>query len=382
MSLYGRAFLVIASAVLSACSWLAPEKPVQPVSPLEQIASPVQGQVLWSRDIGGEKDYDTLRPALQNGRIVVASEKGIVVSVDAVTGNIAWQQDIDARISGGVGAGMGLALVGTPEGVLVGLDQNTGAERWRQTLTSALLAAPAAGQGIVVARTNDGKIAGLGAADGSPVWTFEREVPVLSLRGESSPVVAGTQVLCGLDVGKVVALDISTGQPDWEATVAYPTGRSDLDRVVDIDGDPLVAGDAVFVTSYQGYMAAINRSTGGAGWSIPFSSYSGLAADSRSLYASDDRGYLWAIEPSTGTVLWTQKALSGRRLSVPVATGGWVAVGDLEGYLHWIEPQSGEIRGRTKATGSAVSQRILGAGDVVYVSDSEGELVAVRAPSR
>ena len=382
MNLFGRFFLVFASAAISGCSWLAPEEPVQPVSPLEQITAPVQGQLLWSRDIGGDTEFDTLRPSLENGRILIASEKGVVASVDAVTGSLAWQQDIDARISGGVGAGMGLALVGTPEGVLVALDQQTGAERWRQSLTSALIAAPAAGQGIVVARTNDGKIVGLSAADGSPVWTFEREVPVLSLRGESSPVVAGTQVLCGLDVGKVVALDISTGRPDWEATVAYPTGRSDLDRVVDIDGDPLVAGDAVFVTSYQGYMTAISRSTGGAGWSIPFSSYTGLAADSRTLYASDDRGYLWAIDPSTGNVLWTQKALSGRRLSMPAATGGWAAVGDLEGYLHWIEPETGEIRGRTRATGSEISQRILASGNVVYVTDIEGELVAVRAPSR
>ena len=374
--------VALMAASLAGCSWLSSGEPVRPPSPLPEIAGPVQGDVLWTRDLGGEADNGRLQPVREGDRLFVASGNGIIAALDIRNGGVAWQSDVDARITGGVGVGSGLVLAGTAEGRVIALDQSTGAERWRTELSSEVLATPVASGRTVVARTNDGKVVGLAAADGQRLWSFEREVPVLSLRGSASPVISGNSVICGLDGGKLVNLDISSGLPLWEVAVAYPTGRSDLDRVVDIDGDPLVAGDAVFVATYQGYLAAVNLQTGAMGWSTPFSSYSGFAADSSTLFASDDLDHVSAIDPGTGSVRWTQKQLGGRRLSGPVAAGGWVAVGDLEGYVHWLDAATGDIRGRSKVTGSPVVGRLVAYGGTVYALGAEGEVGAVRVPAR
>ena len=381
MKMPGRAVVVsLLTAALTGCGWFSGGEPVRPVSPLPSLASPVQGEVLWARDLGGNTGSGRLQPALQGGRLFVAAGDGTIVALDARTGGIAWRSDLDARITGGVGVGAGLVLAGTAEGRVIALDRDTGAERWRIELSSEVLSAPAAAQGVVVARTNDGKVVALSAADGQQLWSFEREVPVLSLRGSASPVISGNEVICGLDGGKLVNLDIATGRPLWEIAVAYPTGRSDLDRVVDIDGDPLVAGEGVFVATYQGSLAAVKRDTGAVGWSIPFSSYHGIAANSDTLFATDEFGHVSAIEPGSGSIRWTQKALSGRRLSGPGAVAGWVAVGDLEGYVHWLDATTGEIRGRSKIADSLITGRLVADNGAIYGIGSEGEAGAVRAP--
>jgi outer membrane protein assembly factor BamB len=383
MRAFGRIFAVgLLGTCLAACDWFTSGEPVRPVSPLPSIAVPVQGNVLWTRDLGGKASSGRLQPALQGDRIYVASGNGIVAGLDARSGGVAWQSDVDARITGGVGVGAGLVLTGTAEGRVIALDSGTGAERWRSELSSEILSSPAANRGVVVARTNDGKVIGLGAGDGQRLWSFEREVPVLSLRGSASPVIVGDEVICGLDGGKLVNLQLATGRPLWEIAVAYPTGRSDLDRVVDIDGEPLVAGEGIFVATYQGYLSAVSRTTGTVAWSIPFSSYSGLAASADTLFATDDLDHVWAIEPSTGKVRWTQKTLSGRRLSGPAAIGGWVAVGDLEGYVHWLDDATGEIRGRNRIGDSPITGSLVAGSGAVYGIGSEGEIGAVSPPEQ
>ena len=383
MMAFGRAVIVsLLAAWLTACDWFTSGQPVRPVSPLPSIASPVAGGLLWMRDLGGKASSGRLQPVLQGDRLFVAAGSGVIAALDARSGGVAWQSDVNARVTGGVGVGAGLVLAGTAEGRVIALDRDTGVERWRSELTSEVLSAPAASQGVVVARTNDGKIVGLGAGDGQRLWSFEREVPVLSLRGSASPVISGDEVICGLDGGKLVNLQLATGRPLWEIAVAYPTGRSDLDRVVDIDGEPLVAGGGIFVATYQGYLSAVDRATGKIAWSIPFSSYSGFSASSDTLFATDDLDHVWAIEPATGDVRWTQKALSGRRLSGPAAVGSWVAVGDLDGYVHWLDDSTGEVRGRDRIGDSPITGRLVAGGGAVFGAGSEGEIGAVRAPAR
>jgi len=370
-----------AVGMLAGCSWFGSEEPVRPVSPLQDIASPVTAQIAWTKDTGSGSEGLRLVPAWAGGRLFVADKSGVVMALDANGGGTLWSQDTDARVTGGVGAGAGLVLVGTAEGRVIALEQATGAERWRQDVSSEVLAAPAAARDVVVVRTNDGKVVGLGAADGAERWSYEREVPVLSLRGAAAPVIAGDYVICGLDSGKLVSLDLATGRAVWDVTIAFPSGRSDLERVVDIDAEPLVAGDALFVTAFQGGMAGVSLTTGAIGWTHPFSSYTGFSADRRALYASDENGFVWSVEPASGEARWTQKALSGRHLSGTATAGGWVVVGDLEGYVHWLDSETGAIAGRTKVVDSPIVARPLVAADgLVYVLGSEGELAALRPP--
>lgn len=368
-------------ALLAGCNWFSGGKPVQPVSPLPILSNPVNGSVVWRRDTGDGNELERLTAVSWGGRIFAADEDGIVSAYEATSGGALWSADTDTQITGGVGAGDSLVLVGTAEGQVIALDSGSGNERWRHELSSEILAAPAVGNGVVVARTNDGKVMGLSAADGSWLWTFQREVPVLSLRGSATPVVAGDHVICGMDGGRLVSLEMGTGRSSWEVLVAYPTGRSDLSRVVDIDGAPLVLGNSVYVTTFQGHMAAVDLNSGEIQWSIPFSSYNGVGAGANALFATDDKGYLWAVEPSTGETLWTQRALSGRRLSPPTGLQSWVAVGDLEGYVHWVDAATGDIVGRTQAVDSAVRARMPVDADNLLVMGTEGEVASIRAPS-
>ena len=367
--------------VLAGCSWLSGGKPVQPVSPLLSIANPVSGSVAWRRDAGDGSELERLQIAAMNGRIFATEEDGVVTALDARSGATVWTTDTDVQITGGVGAGDGLALVGTAEGEVIALDAASGAERWRSAVSSEILAAPAAANGVAVVRTNDGKVVGLSAADGTRLWTFQRDVPVLSLRGTAPPVTVGQHAICGMDGGRLVSIEIATGRPAWEVLVAYPTGRSDLSRVVDIDGRPLILGNTVYVTTFQGALAAVDIDTGAIRWTIPLSSYNGVGAVSGMIFASDDLGHLKAVDESTGETVWTQKALSGRRLSPPAGVGAWVAVGDLEGYVHWVNPSTGDIAGRTRAVDSPVRAPLLVEGGTVFVTGVEGEVAAVQAPS-
>ena len=371
---------VLLLAITSGCGWLAPEKPSRPVAELKDIANPVQAARLWSRDTGKGGEGTQLTPALQGGRLYVADAAGAVMSCEASSGNLIWSADLDTDITGGVGVGAGLVFAGTANGRLVALDAATGAERWSSQLSSEVLSVPVAAQNIVVVRTSDGKIVGLDAVNGGEVWSYEREVPVLSLRGSASPVIVDGQALCGLDGGRLVNLDLMSGQPVWDVAISYPTGRTDLERVVDIDAPPLVVGQSVFVASFQGAMAALDLATGGRGWTRPFSTYTPLAAGPQGLYASDEYGHVWAIMPSTGETLWQQKALSGRLLSAPAVVGRWLVVGDLEGYVHWLDSATGEVVGRTEAADSRIVAQPLVQGDQVFVMASEGELIALRAP--
>ena len=373
--------LVLVPTAIAGCTWLSGGKPVQPVSPLLTIPNPVSGSVAWQRDAGDGSEFERLQIATMNGRIFATEEDGVVTAFDARSGATAWTTDTDAQITGGVGTGDGLALVGTAEGEVIALDAASGAERWRSALSSEILAAPAAANGVAVVRTNDGKVVGLSAADGGRLWTFQRDVPVLSLRGTAPPVMVGQHAICGMDGGRLVSLEIATGRPAWEVLVAYPTGRSDLSRVVDIDGRPLILGSTVYVTTFQGALAAVDVDTGAIRWTVPLSSYNGVGAVSGVVIASDDLGHLKAVDEATGEPVWTQKALSGRRLSPPAGVGAWVAVADLEGYVHWVNPATGEIAGRTRAVGSAVRAPLLVDGGTVFVTGVEGEVAAVQAPS-
>ncbi|MEN8175056.1 MAG: outer membrane protein assembly factor BamB [Pseudomonadota bacterium] len=366
----------------SGCGWLAPEEPVQRVSPLEPIDNPLRGELVWSRKLGKDTAGEgvVLRLAVDGGRVFAAQVSGRVTAMDAGSGNLAWEVDTASDLGGGVGAGEGLVLVGTREGEVIALQQSGGAEMWRARVNAEILSAPAVTQGVVAVHTNDGRVVGLDAGSGAEIWSFRRSVPILSLRGNSAPVAAGTDFICGLDGGKLVNLDSATGRPRWESSIAYPSGRTELERVVDLDADPLVAGDNVFVTTYQGQMAVVQLSTGQTGWSRSFSAYNQLGASPNALLATDEVGHLWAIEPPTGETLWTQEALSGRRLSAPVGVGNRVAVGDLEGYLHWLDADSGAIIGRTRIASSPIQAPPVARGDRVFVLGEEGELAAVRAP--
>lgn len=340
------------------------EKEVQPVK-------------LWSKNLVG--DYESLgtgiRPVLDQGKVYVADSEGKVVAVDAITGETLWQVKLEIPVGGGVGVGGDLAFVGSTDGEVIALEAGTGAERWRKQLSSEILAAPSGNGDIVIAQVQDGRIVGLDAQTGDERWQFEIEVPVLTLRGTSTPLVKGNTVITGFANGKVYAFSAATGDMMWENRITVPQGRSELERIVDIDGQPLLVNDVVYAVSYQGRIGAVSR-TGKGIWYQDMNSIYGPAYGLAQVYVADTEGQVKALRASSGSVLWTNDQLSHRRLNGPAVAGGYIMVADSEGYLHVLSQTDGRFLGRTKVDGSGVSAPMVSDGEALYILDNDGGLSA------
>lgn len=360
-------------------TWLgsySKEKPAE----LVPLTNAIAVTTIWSTDIGaGNAGKGTnLKPRIEGGTLFAADVDGEVVALDATTGREIWSVDIDTEVSGGPGSGEGLVVVGTVDGEVVALDAATGGKRWTARVSSEVLSTPAVAQGVVVVHSLDGRLTGLDAADGRQRWQYERTASGLGLRGSSSPVISGGNAICGLAGGRLVAVELATGFAVWETTITLPAGRTELERVVDILGTPLLLSGQVFVGTYQGEVAALYESSGQVAWRRKVSSYSAIATDGSVLFVSDDQSLVWAIDSRDGAALWKQDALRGRRLSAPAAIGGWVVVGDFEGYLHWLAPQDGRLVARSRVGSDPISAQPQAVDGTLFVLGDDGDLAALR----
>ena len=376
------ALLAATTLLTSGCSWFSREKPAVDVSELTEIASPLVSSVNWSRDVGEGTDEEGVRlvVSLDGSTVYVANFGGSILALNSQSGSTVWNRDVGTDLGGGPGAGNGLVVTGSTEGEVIALSQSSGAENWRSRVSTEVTSVPATGNGIVAVHTNDGKIVGFDAATGDQRWLFHRAPPVLSLRGSGMPVFEGDVLYCGMDGGRLVKLNASTGIPVWETPIAYASGRNELEQIVDIDGNMVFAGNMIYVASYQGDMAAVNKADGKVRWRRSFSSHQGLASDGVNLYASDSNGHVFGVSREDGSVLWKQESLSGRQLSPVVVVGSYVAVADLEGYLHWLSTADGRIVSRVRAVDSKVTAPLVTNGSSVFVYGEEGELASVSPP--
>jgi outer membrane protein assembly factor BamB len=366
---------------------------------LTAIANPIAVQRLWSTGIGKGEDRSWLRlhPVLDGDRLYSLSDKGNVLAINAATGKKIWEASavdvksegsrwklwrsrvVEGGVTGGPGFGDGMVVVGGRNGEVVALDSSTGAKRWTVKVTSEVLSAPLVLADRVVVRSNDGRVFGLDPADGSRKWVFDRGLPTLTVRGNSAPVAGDGIVYIGYDDGTVVALREEDGLKVWEQIVAEPEGRTELDRVADVDGELQVGTDAVFAASFHGQTVALAPTTGNPLWNRDLGSFAGIAMLADRLVISDKDGNVWAIDRSTGNALWKQDALARRQLTTPVVQGDYAVVGDLEGYLHWLRLDTGEIVGRTRSgkDGLRGTPQVSGDG-VLFAVTTDGKLAAYK----
>jgi outer membrane protein assembly factor BamB len=377
-----RIALVIAvTLVLGGCgSWFSKDEVADPPAELVDFEEAIKVKTIWSRNVGAgvSNYYLKLRPLVEYGRVFAAERKGGVRAYDARSGNRIWAAETKTLISGGPGSGEGLVIVGSSDGDVVALSAETGEEKWRTRVSSEVLAPPAAANGVVVTRTADGKLFGLSVDDGSQLWVYDRSVPVLTLRGTSMPVLVSGAAVCGFDSGQLVAISLENGQTLWENRIAVPRGRSELERLVDIDADPLVADGVVYAVSFQGQIAALDLFSGNFIWQRDMSSYAGVGVHEEIIYVTDTDSFVWALDRRNSASLWRQDGLKGRQLTAPLGIDSYVVVGDFEGYVHWLSREDGRMLARVRVDGNGILAPPVAYRDIVLVYGKGGTLTALQ----
>jgi len=372
-----NAALLALAVMVVGCS--SNSKKELPPAELQDFTAEVELQSEWNRSVGsGQGDtYSLLAPAVDGDHIYAAGADGVVMAMDRFSGDVLWKQDIERPISGAIGVGAGLVVVGTLKGEVIALDQSTGEQKWIALVPSEVLSAPAVNSDVVVVQTQDDRVIAFDAASGNQRWLYENQPAVLTLRGTSAPVLTSRLAIAGFSTGKVVAIDLARGIPVWEQRVAVPQGRSELDRIVDIDGNLIATDDTLYVVSYQGRVAGLDINSGRVLWQREASSYAGLAQGLGSVYVSLVSGTIEAVDERSASALWSNDSLARRQLSAPEVFSSYLAFGDFEGYLHLVSQVDGHFVGRKHIDSDGVRARPLVVGDWMYVFGNSGELVAL-----
>lgn len=360
---------------------IAIKKAAEPRPLDKKFESKIKLKQVWSDRFGKgyDKLYLKLLPATYEDRVFVADRDGRVMALDAATGKIVWEdRDKKRLISGGPGVGDGKVFVGTSEAEVVARDAATGKKLWIAEVSSEVLAAPRADKGVVLVRTGDGKLYALDSNTGVQKWVLDRTIPTLTLRGSAPAVIHEDMVLAGFDNGRLAAMDLATGKDLWEARLAEPNGRSDLERLVDIDAEPIIRGNTAYIDSYQGRVAAVSLSDGSLEWTREMSSAEDVAVDEDNVYVTDERSTVWALSRADGSTVWRHKGLRNRKLTGPARYDNYVVVGDFEGYLHWLDAKTGELVGRERVDKERIITPPLQIGGGLAGYSSSGELAVWR----
>jgi len=370
--------LLCAFLFLAACS---KDKDVDKPAALVPFSATVKVDKVWSAKVGDKKSV-VLRLGLglgvEGARVYAAGRKGEVAAFDLNSGHQIWHVRTKTQLSGGTGVGDDLVIVGTSKGQVIALHEKNGATAWKVNVDGEILAPPAISEHLIVLRTVDGKLHGLAPADGHELWVQDQQVPRLSLRGTATPVFSGDLVLCGFDNGKVVALNAGDGTVQWETTVSPAHGRTELERLVDIDSAVDVSGGNVYAVGFQGRVAMLKLDTGQVWWAHDASSYHGLGLDDDSLYMASADGNVVALRKGTGAEIWRQKALQYRRLSAPAVSDISIIVGDYKGYVHWLDKATGGLQARASTSKVSISQAPIVSGNMVVVINDAGAITAFR----
>lgn len=326
----------------------------EPPSPLTDIENPLTLDRNWKRNTRASANNASyrLRPLLLGDLIYSVDTVGTVVCVDAASGRRLWEFDTGMAAITGPGGDEENLLLSSKDGEIAsyrviedGLEQ-----RWKIKINSEIRATPVYDNGQIFVRSVDGRLRSLAAADGAQQWQVSRRVPALSLTGNSQPLVDARSVYSGFDDGRLIAFDRSNGQIRWETPISQPSGRTEVERLVDLDGNFILRDGVIYVASFQGRLAAVQAVSGDLLWSRQFSSFQAIEIDEDALYLSDEGSDIWSIDRRTGSAFWKQDVLHARKITAPLRIGDKIVVADLDGYLHWLEKRDGNLVGRIQVS--------------------------------
>jgi outer membrane protein assembly factor BamB len=366
-----RRLLLAGAMLLAGCSGTPGPK----MADLEDLASSIPVRTLWRASVGDAGDA-IFFPALAAGAVYAGAQDGTVARFDAATGRESWRVNIGETLSGGVGSDGSLVAVGTYDGEAIVLDAAKGEVKWRARVSSEVLSPPVITGDLVIVRAGDGRVFALDAKDGKRRWLYQRSSPPLSVRSPIGMVADRGNLFTGFAGGKLISIALANGAVRWEATVSLPRGATELERVTDVVGVPIIAEREVCAVAYQGKIGCFDGASGNPSWSREMSSTAGLAVDARYVFVSDDRGAVQALDRAGGATLWKQDKLFLRRLTAPLPIADIVAVGDVEGYVHFLSRETGAFVGRAATDGSPIRSSLLRLEQGLLVQTQEGGLFA------
>lgn len=347
---------------------------------LVEFEATAQPKRIWTAKVGkGEGKIGARQgPAIADGRVFAAAIKGGVSAFDLQSGDKVWNYPSKLQLTGGPGVGDGVVAVGSLDGDVIALDAATGDEKWSARVGNEIIAAPAIGLGMVFVRSNDGRVTAFDADSGERRWFWNHEVPMLSVRGNDTPTLGPGYLFIGNDDGTVVALSANDGRPLWEESVAAQEGRTELTRMADVDGAPVLDDTTLYATSFKGKTMAIDAPSGQPMWVADHGGPGRIAVAPNALVVSDPKGNVYGLYKTGGSAMWTQPAMLRRNLTAPAIHGDYAVVGDLDGYLHWMSLDTGEFAARSRAGRDRLLSAPRVADGILVVQDVGGKLSAFR----
>lgn len=353
----------------------------EPPALLTEIEKPISLDISWSTDTDAAENIASfnMQPLLVDDQIFSVDTEGVIVNIEADSGRENWTFESGLAAITGLAGNQQIIVVSSGDGDLAVFNRVEGGleKRWSIQLTGEIRAAPVISEQQLFVRTVAGKLSAVSLSDGSIQWTISRRIPALSLTGNSPPIVDGSRVIVGFDDGKLAAFDRSNGQTIWETAISNATGRTEIERLVDIDGQFLLKDGIVYVSTYQGRLSAVQAINGNVIWSRKFSSYQSIVADEEALYISGELSHLWSIDRRTGSAFWKQEVLHARKITAPQLIENKIVVADLEGYIHWFDKADGSLRGRIQPSDTRhIAQPLLWQNNIL-VFDRDGRLSSV-----
>jgi len=388
--------MLFLTTALMACSSTDDEDPSTKVAELTEINQTFQPKVIWDASVGDGVDgyFSRIKPIVAYGKTFSASRMGDVIAFDKASGQKVWQVDLSdinnersfwhsrtsALIAGGPIAGIGKIFLGTENGKIFALEAETGQLVWQADIKGEVITAPAIDDGILVVNSASGIMKAFNAETGEELWKIQQDVPALTLRGISAPVIASGGVLLGTGKGEVGVFILEKGQQGWSTIIGEPTGSTELERVIDVDSAPVVFGDKIYAISSRGNLAAIDLSSGRVLWKRQFSSFRQIAVHRNDIFITNTRGHVYAINRNNGIERWSNLSLTNRGVTGPAVVDEYIVVGDFEGYLHWMNQETGEIVARHHVDGSGVHSTPTVVDDIIYTQSRDGDLEVIETP--
>lgn len=375
-----RSLIILALALtVTGCSLFGSKDGTEPME-LVDFDPSVEIDRVWQRDTGAGQGqgFTRLTPAFTDDRIYVVDYSGLLTALDRSNGKVVWRKDLDEPVAGGVGIGSGTLLLGTDEGEVLVLDIADGSEIWRTQLSGEVTSVPAGNSDVVAAQTLDGRLSVMNAESGEILWFYDNPPPRLTLRGRPTPVITDSAIYSGFTNGRVMAFNPQNGLILWEQRVGMPKGRSDLEKMVDIQASPLLQDGILYLNGFQSRLMAISRANGRPLWAVDSSSHQDVWVDAGVLYVTTDQSAVVAYNASSGTEIWRNEQMLRRQLIGPVSLGDTVAVADEEGYLHFMSKEDGQFVNRVRIDGSGARASMWSDGERLYALANDGTLATYR----